>query len=145
MNENDRYAISRIDQPASGTHGWQVRIARGGRRISKFFSDARWGGAEAGFEAAREFRNRLVEDLPAADRPAAEGKLTRRNVSGVVGVSRIVVRTIATRYVFWQATWSPEPGVRRRVKFSITRYGEERAFELACRARREGEGGERGE
>ena len=94
---------------------------------------------EAGLSAARVFRDELIARLPQSDRPAAAGKLTRRNVSGVVGVSRVVVRTTVTRYTFWQATWSPRPGERRRVKFSIRRYGEERAFELACEARRQGE------
>jgi len=65
--------------------------------------------------------------------------LTRRNVSGVVGVSRIIIKSGTSRYEFWQATWSSGPGVRRRMKFSVRRYGEERAFELACGARKRGE------
>ncbi len=136
----DRYAISRIDLPASGTHGWQVRLARGGRRFTKFFSDARYAGPASALEAAKAYRDRLIERLPEPERSGAAGKLTRRNVSGVVGVSRIVVRMASgARYEFWQATWSSEPGVRKRVKFSIARYGEEQAFELACEARREAE------
>ena len=135
--DRDRYALSRIDLPGSRTHGWQVRLSRGGRRWSKCFSDARYGGDEAAFSAAKEFRDQLIAELPQPERAGAEGKMTRRNISGVVGVSRIIVRTRMTRYVFWQATWSPEPGVRKRVKFSVRRYGEERAFELACEARRE--------
>ena len=139
MDDDDRYAISRIDLPESGTYGWQVRISRGGRRFSKFFSDVRCGGVESGFEEARRFRDELIRRLPAPTRAGAEGKLTRRNVSGVVGVSRIIVRTKLKFYTFWQATWSTSPGVRRRVKFSVSRYGEEQAFELACEARRDGE------
>lgn len=140
--DDDFYAISRIDLPASGTFGWQVRLTRSGRRFSKFFSDSRCGGQSHALREAQRYRDDLVGRLPADERPAAEGKLTRRNVSGVVGVSRIVVRTEVARYTFWQATWSPRPGERRRVKFSIRRYGEERAFELACEARRQAEAGE---
>jgi len=79
--------------------------------------------------------------LPDRERGGTTGKFTRRNISGVVGVSRIIIRTAMARYEFWQVTWSPDPGVRRRVKFSTRRYGEVRAFELACAARREAERG----
>lgn len=120
-----------------GTHGWQVRLCRGGKRLSKFFSDRRCGGPDAALQAAITFRDQLLKRLPQPQRAGAAGKLTRRNVSGVVGVSRIVVRSGSASYEFWQATWSPSPGVRKRVKFSIRRYGDERAFELACEARRE--------
>lgn len=142
MPANPNYAISRIDLPAMGTRGWQVRLRRGERRFSKFFSDRLHGGADLALLAARCFRDELVAQLPAPERAGAAGKMTRRNVSGVVGVSRIVVRTRTASYEFWQATWSPERGVRKRVKFSIRRYGEERAFELACEVRRDADGGE---
>ena len=79
--------------------------------------------------------------LPDRERSGAAGQLTRSNISGVVGVSRIIVRTAMARYESWQATGSPNAGVRRRVKFSIRRYGEVHAFELACAARRETERG----
>jgi hypothetical protein len=58
----------------------------------------------------------------------------------VVGVSRVtVVASNGMEYQFWQATWS-EPGKRRCVKFSVKRYGEEGAFELAVEARETGTG-----
>ncbi len=139
MSANPNFAISRIDLPTIGTRGWQVRLSRGGRRLTKFFSDRVYGGAEEALRAARVFRDELIDRLPAPQRGGAYGKLTRRNVSGVVGVSRIVVRTDTRCYEFWQATWSPRPGVRKRVKFSIRRYGEGRAFELACAARQRGQ------
>ena len=137
----DFYAISRIDLSEMRSHGWQVRLSRRGRKYSRFFSDRKYGGREVALGMARNFRDELVARLPVRERSGAAGKLTRRNISGVVGVSRIVVRTTAATYEFWQATWSPLPGVRRRVKFSIRRYGEDRAFELACAARREAENG----
>ncbi len=133
------YAISRIELPGIGTIGWQVRLSRVGRRYSKFFSDRVHGGTQLAFEVAVQYRDELIARLPDPERAGAAGKMTRRNVSGVVGVSRIIVRTRKAQYEFWQATWSPEPGVRKRVKYSIRRYGQEKAFELACIARREGE------
>ena len=136
----DFYAISRIDLSAMRSHGWQVRLTRRGRKYSRFFSDGKYGGREVALRTARDFRDELLARLPDREKSGAAGKMTRRNISGVVGVSRIVVRTAGAEYEFWQATWSPDPGLRRRVKFSIRRYGENRAFQLACAARREAMG-----
>ena len=136
---SDTYAISRIDLPLMKTHGWQVRLRRQGKLFSKFFSDRKHGRADSAFLIARSYRNELIKKLPDPVRAGAEGKLTRRNVSGVVGVSRIVIKSGNRKYEFWQATWSSGVGVRKRVKFSVKRYGEERAFELACVARKNSE------
>ena len=133
---SDTYAISRIDLPLMKTHGWQVRLRRQGKLFSKFFSDSKNGGYESAFLLAKDYRNELIKKLPDPVRSGAEGKLTRRNVSGVVGVSRIVIKSGNRKYEFWQATWSSGGGVRKRVKFSVKRYGEARAFELACVARK---------
>ena len=135
----DSYAISRIDLPVMRSHGWQVRLRRQGRQFSKFFSDGKYGGTGRALRIARAYRDELLAKLPEPERAGAEGKLTRRNVSGVVGVSRIVIKSGTSRYEFWQATWSSGPGVRKRMKFSVRRYGEKRAFELACVARKRGE------
>ena len=136
---SDTYAISRIDLPLMKTHGWQIRLRRQGKLFSKFFSDRKHGGVEEALTIARAYRNELIKSLPDPVRAGAEGKMTRRNVSGVVGVSRIVIKSGLRRYEFWQATWSCESGVRKRMKFSVRRYGEDRAFELACVARKNGE------
>ena len=64
-----------------------------------------------------------------------------RNSSGVVGVSKVtVIAPSGSEYHFWQATWSPESGRRRCIKFSIRRHGERRAFDLAVEARQKGAG-----
>ena len=136
---SDTYAISRINLPLMKTHGWQVRLRRQGKLFSKFFSDRKHGGEEEALTIARAYRNELIKSLPDPVRAGAEGKMTRRNVSGVVGVSRIVIKSGLRRYEFWQATWSCDSGIRKRMKFSVRRYGEDRAFELACVARKNGE------
>jgi hypothetical protein len=62
---------------------------------------------------------------------------TADNRSGMVGVTR--VRSLASNgsyYESWQATWSPRPGQRKCVRFSVRRYGDDEAFLLACEARR---------
>jgi hypothetical protein len=134
--QDPNYAITRIDLPSAGTHGFQVRLQRRGVKYGKFFADRVHGQAQLALQAAREWRNALLEQI--TDR-ARICERSQRNSSGVVGVSKItVVAANGNSYQFWQATWSPAPGQRRCVKFSIKRYGHHRAFELAVEARTEG-------
>ena len=134
--QDPNYAITRIDLPNAGTHGFQVRLQRRGVKYGKFFADRVHGQTQLALQAAREWRNALLEQI--TDR-ARICERSQRNSSGVVGVSKItVVAANGNSYQFWQATWSPAPGQRRCVKFSIKRYGHHRAFELAVEARTEG-------
>ena len=131
--QDPNYAITRIDLPGAGTHGFQVRLQRRGIKYGKFFADRVHGRPERALQAARQWRDALLEEI--ADR-ARVCERSQRNSSGVVGVSKItVVATNGNSYQFWQATWSPAPGQRRCVKFSIKRYGNHRAFQLAVEAR----------
>lgn len=138
-SQSPNYAIARIDLPSAGTHGWQVRLQRRGIKYAKFFADAPLGGKKQSLDSARSWRDELLKRVEAEDRARICQRSTR-NSSGVVGVSKVSVVTNGVRYTFWQATWSPEPGKRRCVKFSIKRYGETQAFELAVRARTEAVG-----
>lgn len=130
------YAIARIDLHDASTHGFQVRLQRRGIKYGKFFADGVHGHPKKSLQAARQWRDALLEEI--ADR-ARICERSQRNSSGVVGVSKItVVAANGSSYHFWQATWSPAPGQRSCVKFSIKRYGEREAFELAVEARTEG-------
>lgn len=133
------YAIARIDLPDQRTHGWQVRLQRRGIKYAKFFSDSSYGSPNASLIIARRWRNKLVSELESqAQNQARICTRSTRNSSGVVGVSKISVTAAnGATYHFWQATWSPEPGKRCCVKFSIKRYGDTEAFELAVQARTE--------
>lgn len=134
--QDPNYAITRIDLPDAGTHGFQVRLQRRGIKYGKFFADRVHGEQSSALRAARMWRDDLLEQI--ADR-ARVCERSQRNSSGVVGVSRItVVAGNGNSYEFWQATWSPSPGQRRCVKFSIRRYGDRQAFQLAVEARTTG-------
>lgn len=133
----DTYAIARIDLPDASTHGWQVRLQRRGRKFGKYFADRQFGGSRQAYGEARRWRDELVERL--RDEAARICAKSARNSSGVVGVSKVAVAAAnGETYYFWQATWCPEPGRRRCVKFSIRKHGERQAFRLAVEARREG-------
>lgn len=134
------YAIARIDLPGAGTHGWQVRLQRRGVKYARYFSDRLHGGGRGAFLAAERWRDRLLRRFE-AEESVRICRRSARNSSGVVGVSKVtVVAPNGAEYHFWQATWSPEPGKRRCVKFSVRRYGDRRAFELAVEARQKGAG-----
>ena len=93
---SDTYAISRIDLPLMKTHGWQVRLRRQGKLFSKFFSDRKHGGVDSAFLIASSYRNELIKKLPDPIRAGAEGKLTRRNVSGAVSYTHLTLPTICS-------------------------------------------------
>lgn len=130
------YAIARIDLPDQRTYGWQVRLQRRGIKYAKFFSDTNCGGnPENSFLHARKWRDQLLSQLENLDQTRICQR-SNRNSSGVVGVSKVsVVSSNGVTYHFWQATWSPESGKRKCLKFSIKRYGDSQAFELAVQAR----------
>lgn len=132
--ESPNYAIARLDLPSACTHGWQVRLQRRGIKYAKFFADGPHGSAENALHAARAWRNDLLDRFENEER-ARICQRSPRNSSGVVGVSKVSVTTNGTTYTFWQATWSPEPGKRKSVKFSIKRHGDTVAFEMAVSAR----------
>lgn len=129
------YALSRIELEGAGTFGWQVRLQRQGKRFGLFFSDSAHGGSDGSLKRARQWRDNLLVEIDQRNEIARNQKRAANNSSGVIGVSKVTVRTNGASYEFWQASWSPEPGRRKTVKFSITRYGHEEAFRLAVEAR----------
>lgn len=141
-SSGDNYALARIDLPGVSTHGWQVRLQRRGVKYAKFFGDRVYGGPDLSIRAARNWRDQLLQEIEAREQ-ARICTRSPRNRSGVVGVSKVSVTTNGSSYEFWQATWSPSPGRRRCVKFSIRRYGDREAFRLAVIAREDGVGDSR--
>jgi len=136
------FGISRLDQESVGTHGWQVRFQRKGVRQGRFFSDSEWGGKRRALAIARKYRDQLLaqaerQDAVAGRAVRVQTVVTRRNQSGVVGVSRISQRSAkGDEYHFWQASWTSPDGTRETVRFSVRKFGDEEAFQRACEARR---------
>lgn len=136
----ENHGIARIELAGAGSFGWQVRMQCRGEKASRFFSDSVHGGAIASLLAARQWRDALWQSWQVEPRPRV-CQTSVRNVSGVVGVSRVIVRsTNGNVYHFWQATWCPAPGQRQSVKFSIKKYGDAVAYQLAIEARQSGVG-----
>lgn len=131
------YGISRIDQPEKKNHGYYVRITHKGKTTQKFFPDKSLGGKGKALKAAQAFRDKLVSKLPKAKQEAAARPKRRVLKSGVVGVTHVVSRAKGrNEYAYWQAAWNDSRGRRRTAKFSISRYGNKKALDLAIKARK---------
>ena len=127
--------ICRIDQPSKSNFGYYVRIRWRGVIYAKFFSDKKHGGPEKAWEAAEAYFHELDAKLPPDSKV---GKLTSRNTSGVVGVSRAEGLKRGVPYAHWQAWWTAG-GKTKTACFSIRKYGEEEAKQKVIAARKKWE------
>lgn len=138
------YGITRIDQPEKKNHGFYVRITHRGKNHQKYFPDKSLGGKPKALKAAKLFRDALLEKMPKYKQEAASKKKRRIKHSGVVGVTHVVSKSTKDKvYEYWQAAWVDAEDKRKTAKFSISRYGSEKALELATKARRDGLKGKR--
>jgi hypothetical protein len=135
--------ISRIEIQRDGvapTMGWEVRINRRGKKLSKFFSDSLLGGKRKALQEARVYRDKMEDKYPPYTRVELMAQPTARNSSGIPGVRRrenvVTKNGWAYTYATWEASWTPEKGGRRtKRQFSVLKYGEDKAYEMAVRAR----------
>ncbi|KAA3651237.1 AP2/ERF family transcription factor [Denitromonas sp.] len=142
MSQSSVYGISRVDNEASRTHGWLVTIQRRGVIYRKHFSDGVFSGKRKAFAAAKTYRDEVIAAHPPLSMQEYSSIRKKNNRSGVVGVCRYCASE--TRDLpedkqrwFWVASWPLPDGRRKRVKFSVNKYGEEGAFKLALEARNE--------
>lgn len=137
--EGKEKGISRID--SDSTHGWFVRGYRNGKTYSRLFSDLKCGGREAALAAARSHRDRLhekLEQIPAHPRSRRLVVRDARNSTGVLGVCRTAKRSSSGKvHECYSVSWRPSPGVQKCTSFSIRKYGEKKAFQLAVAHRRQ--------
>jgi len=138
------YGITRIDQPDKKNHGFYVRITHEGTRFQKYFPDKSCGGKVKAHKAATEYRNQILATLPQSKRESAAKKKRPIKKSGITGVTHVISKSNNGKdYDYWQAAWMDEANRRKTAKFSITRYGEDKALNLAKKARKEGVSGKR--
>ena len=130
--------ISRID--SGSTHGWFVRGYRNGKTYAKLFSDRKCGGKGKALAAAQAWREDLCQELaqiPAEPRSRRIVYKDARNTTGILGVCRTVKRSPSGNLnECYSVSWRPAPGVQKCTSFSIRKYGEKKAFQLAVAHRR---------
>lgn len=138
-------SITRMDYKKN--KGWYVRVKFKGEEHRKYFSDKTWGGIETALEAAIQWRNEKEEEL---GKPRTERMLLSKanNDLGIVGVRRCISWTGATdkegnklpNYTpTYTVSWSPKPNVRKIRSFSVAKYGEDNARDMAIRLRKQKE------
>ncbi|MDF1860713.1 MAG: AP2 domain-containing protein [Verrucomicrobiales bacterium] len=133
------YGITRIDQPEKKNHGYYVRITHKGKGHQKYFPDKASGGKSKALKAAKEHRDKLLSKMPKYKQEAAAKKKRRIKQSGVTGVTHVVSNSPKGKtYQYWQAAWVDGGGKRKTAKFSISRYGNDKALDMAKKARRAG-------
>ena len=131
--------IQRVDNDSKGDHGWVVTLQRKGAILVKRFSDGVYGGKREALKAAVEYRDSfLALDKPFDHQIWIRTRLRKNNKSGIPGVHRYEImdngNAEKTR-ACWIAAWTDEHGATRHRKFSVARYGEQQAKELAIAER----------
>lgn len=136
--DTGRKGISRID--SGSTHGWFVRGYKNGKTYSKLFSDTNYGSKKKSYLIARKHRDKLHADLAQIPTKPQERRIVyrdSRNVTGVLGVCRTSKRSVSgTVNECYSVSWWPSPGEQKCTSFSIRKYGERKAFQLAVAHRR---------
>lgn len=142
MSRGSVYGISRVDNEVSRTHGWLVTVQRRGVIYRKHFSDGVHGGKQKSFIVAKAYRDEVIAKYPPFSMREYSSIVKKNNRSGVVGVCRYCASETRDfpeekQRWFWVASWPLPDGRRKRVKFSVKKYGEEGAFKMALKARKD--------
>jgi hypothetical protein len=123
--------IRRVDLREKQLTGFHVRAWHEGQRIQRFFSDRKFGGKSQALQIAQAFAAQLGEG--SEFRNLLRRLMPRKNSrSGTPGVARY--ERAEGKRAYWLAYWD-ESGRKVNKKFSVSVYGEERARELAHKAR----------
>ena len=123
-----------VNYPEHGQVGYVVRLNRRGKRVYRIFNYSQFASKDATRKAAAQYARKLDKEFPRLSRQELATIRGKKNS----GVRRVVNRSAGRDYAFWEASWSPKPNQVKRVKFSVKKYGNERAKKLAMSARTQG-------
>lgn len=138
--------ISRIDSDHNHTHGWYVRVRQSGKVKSKFFSDQKYGGiVNALMKARRHYKKEMQKifskTLGEAPKHIPDRVIVTKNKNnntGIIGVQKIERENPGgSIYKAYRVCWTEKSGKAKTKFFSIDKYGDKKAFELACQFRKE--------
>lgn len=118
--------ITRFDYGRS--HGWFVRVYRGGKCYSRLFSDGRFGGKRAAQLAAQQFRDELLETVP--PRAVRQQELSNGRVYRDVR-SYVDKDGKEQRYAVWAAWIRRSDGRPAPTSYSVSKWGERKAKQMA--------------
>ena len=115
---------------------WQVKIRIAGKAYTKAFSDNKYGGQDNSLKAAIDHRDMIYQQHNLKPRKTPQS-------GPIVGVSR--TSSERKKYAggplskeeYWQAIWIDDNGKQHTKRFSIKKYGEEKAERKAIQARKD--------
>src|SRR5262249_16275076 len=123
-----------VNYPEHGQVGFVVRLNRRGERIYKIFNISQFASTAKCRLAATKYARQLERRFPRQSRI----ELAKSRLNKNYGVRRVVNHSGGRSYAFWEASWCPRANRVRRVKFSVKKYGNNRAKKLAVTARAKG-------
>ena len=132
-----RKNITRFTYENSDFQGWRVAYTRAGEKFVRYFSDKQYGGVRKSLTAAQDHLEELkkvLEKIPPQTSLARPGK----KGGSIVGVHRAESPggKGSSSKATWVASWN-EGGKRKTRKFSVAKYGERQAKQMAIKAREE--------
>jgi len=140
VDEHPMYGIRFM--MAKGTEpGYLVKIGRRKVDHTKWFGIVQFGSDLLALSAAQKWRDEQIRTLPVLTKKEFVSMIRTNNTSGAAGVVRITKRSrkrsgaeVSAHY--WLAR-PPRCVNTSQRSFSIAKYGEKHAWELATKARRE--------
>jgi hypothetical protein len=108
--------------------GWRVNVARRGVHVDRLFSPHRYGTSDKALQAAMAFRDDVLAQLKLLSMAEYCTIVKSHNTSGIPGVRR-------TKEGAWRMRIKLPDGREVGRLFSVSRHGEQGAFELAVQAR----------
>lgn len=139
MEENypKKRGITRL-QYKHTSEGWWARYTRDGVVFGEVFrdNDKRYGSKRVAWEAAQAWHKEVRELLPPLNRKEYAQLAKKNNTSGYTGVYKSFGRIVDGKRYFWAAHWAEDEGKQKHAYFYIDEHGEEKAKELAIKARK---------
>lgn len=126
------YGITRIQKDGKKSTVYAAAVTRQSLQVRRGFTVSRYGSEEGAFQAAQEWRDRVVALLPPTTYRQLRTLVRRNNTSGHPGIYRVV----ESSYVCWRAVVNVAGKTQARA-FSVKKYGEEGARQMAIEARQQ--------
>ena len=128
-----------MEYPERAIACFRVRLLqRSGETIQEYFPFRKFRGEAKALAAARRRWRELRQESPRLSRQEYAEVERRPSASGIIGVTRVTKSRKGRDYEFWCASYTGRNGGRHMRVFSVGKYGEEPAKDLAVAARQEG-------
>jgi hypothetical protein len=135
-----RRNLLRIENAVGASWRASVNRSAEGKRFTRSFPDAQYGGEAGALAAAQAWRDETERRHPQLTRKDRLARLRKSNTSGKTGVQRQLTlyrHLDGGEHVvaYWKAFTPTSVKPRRYRSFSVEKYGEQEAYRLAVEAR----------